>query len=197
MTKRVHGRTLRKLNVRDMRQRFLIVCEGKRTEPAYFRGFQVPGIVIEAAGVGKSAVQLVQKAIVLSENGDYDQVWCVFDCDDLRVEQIHSALELAANQNFRVALSNQSFELWYLLHFNYYHTAMTRDDYYSRLSELLGHTYEKNSPNMYAELLDRQETAIENARRLHTTYQPRRLAHDNPATTVHELVEELNKHRRP
>lgn len=113
---RVRGRTGRRLNVREVRQRFLIVCEGERTEPAYFRAFQVPGLVIQAAGIGESAEQLVQAAIRRSADSDYDQVWCVFDCDDLTADQIHRAIDMATHHGFRVALSNQSFELWYLLH---------------------------------------------------------------------------------
>jgi len=32
---------------RIVRQRFLIVCEGEKTEPGYFRSFQVPGVVVD------------------------------------------------------------------------------------------------------------------------------------------------------
>jgi len=46
-------------------------------------------------------------------------------------------------------------------------------------------------------LLKRQQTAITNARRLLALYDPWRPAEHDPSTTVHQLVEELNKHRRP
>jgi hypothetical protein len=96
-----------------------------------------------------------------------------------------------------MAFSNQAFELWYLLHFDYHHVALTRPDYSVRLSQRLGRRYVKNSVGMYLFLFDRQPTAITNARRLMEIYDPWRPAHDDPSTTVHELVEELNKYRRP
>ena len=45
----------RKTGFRETAQRFLIVCEGKETEPQYFRAFHVPGDVknIEAKGIGR------------------------------------------------------------------------------------------------------------------------------------------------
>ncbi len=54
----------------------------------------------------------------LRDEGDYDQVWCVFDRDDLLPRQISEALHYAQQGAIRVAFSNQAFELWYLLHFD-------------------------------------------------------------------------------
>jgi len=50
---------------------------------------------------------------------------------------------------------------------------------------------------MYELLIATQPTALANARRLLALYEPWRPAEHDPATTVHLLVEELNKHRRP
>jgi hypothetical protein len=65
------------------------------------------------------------------------------------------------------------------------------------LTELLGHKYEKNSENMYQELEDKQPDAIRNAEKLLNDHFERNgriePAKDNPSTTVHKLVEELNK----
>lgn len=65
--------------------------------------------------------------------------------------------------------------------------------YVKRLSECLGHSYRKNSEGIYDELRDRQEQAIANAKRLLAQYAPPNPAQDNPSTTVHKLVEELNR----
>lgn len=70
------------MGTREVRQRFLIVCEGQRTEPAYFSAFQVPGLVLEIKGVAESTRRLVEEAQRLSQEDNYDQVWCVFDRDD-------------------------------------------------------------------------------------------------------------------
>lgn len=58
---------------------------------------------------------------------------------------------------------------------------------------MLGHPYAKNSGALYDELLARQPEAIRNAERLLVQYQPPNPAADNPSTTVHLLVNELNR----
>ena len=41
------GYNSREVATREIKQTFLIVCEGSKTEPNYFRGFRFPGLVIE------------------------------------------------------------------------------------------------------------------------------------------------------
>ena len=47
----------------------------------------------------------------------YSQVWVVFDKDDF--DDFDEAVALAEKYGFKVAWSNQSFEYWLYLHFNY------------------------------------------------------------------------------
>ena len=70
---------------------------------------------------------------------------------------------------------------------------MHRKDYKKKLSELLDCPYDKSSLDMYSQLRSQQDTAIKNARRLLGFYLNPRPALDNPSTTVHILVEELNR----
>jgi len=109
----------RKVNTRKVRQRFLIVCEGEKTEPNYFNSFRVPKdvIQIEVKGVGENPSKLVESAKDLKKQEDYDQVWCVFDRDNWLPQDFNNAIQNAENQNFNVAYSNEAFELWYVLHF--------------------------------------------------------------------------------
>ncbi len=183
----------RRVNVRELRQRFLIVCEGEKTEPNYFNSFRVPGGVIDVRGLGQNTVRLVKRAIQLMKEDDYDQVWCVFDRDIFPVKNFNAALRLAEKHGIKVAYSNETFELWYVLHFNYHESAMARHLYVERLTRLLGVPYEKNLPDMYERLEILQETAIQHAERLLKNYDPPDPARNNPSTTVHLLVQELNR----
>lgn len=68
------------------RRWFLIVCEGEKTEPNYFRSFAVDTKVIklDIKGEGKNTKSLVEKAIELKNDSEYDEsdrFWCVFDRD--------------------------------------------------------------------------------------------------------------------
>lgn len=184
----------RQINQRPLRQRFLIVCEGEKTEPNYFHGFRVPKDVIDVIGIGDNTIGIVREALNRRQYADYDQVWCVFDRDYFPVENFNNALSLARAHNIKVAYSNEAFELWYLLHFDFHDTAISRQTYSTRLSERFGFEYTKNSLDMYELLEDKQQTAIRNATRLLDGYgEQHRPSFDNPCTTVHLLVQELNK----
>ncbi len=186
----------------ENRRWFLIVCEGEKTEPHYFKSFPVDRKVIkvDVKGEGKNTKSLVEKAIDLKnteESDERDRFWCVFDRDrndknPNDAQNFNAAITLAKTNGIKVAYSNDAFELWYLLHFHYYNTAISRQDYKNMLTQLLGHEYKKNSETIYEELKDKQQDAIKHAKRLLQEYEPPNPESDNPSTTVHLLVEELN-----
>lgn len=194
----------RPVNTREIPQRFLIVCEGEKTEPNYFRNFRVPKEVIDIdiRGAAYNTVSLVNKTIKIKEKeNDYDQVWCVFDKDDFPPQNFDQAIKLAKQHDIQVAYSNEAFEIWYILHFCYRDTAMSRQDYQNALTEQLKNAgllnqkeqYKKNRDDMYEKLKALQPTAIKNAIKLLNQYSPANPAYDNPSTTVHLLVEQLNR----
>jgi RloB-like protein len=189
------GYSPRKVDTREVRQRFLIVCEGAKSEPNYFRSFRVPknAAEIDVKGLGENPSKLVKSAQELKEQEEYDQVWCVFDRDDWPLEDFNNAIRKAQDQGFKVAYSNEAFELWYVLHFEFLNTGIPRSDYLQKLNLLLNRRYQKNSEAIYDELFGKQPTAIRNAINLLNQYDPRIPAKDNPSTTVHLLVQELNK----
>ena len=186
-------RVRRKVDTRETRREFLIVCEGEKTEPNYFKRFRVPKHLIEVIGVGNNTMSLVREAMRLMKQGNYDQVWCVFDRDSFPAQNFNNAIRMAKAHNINVAYSNEAFELWYILHFNYHDSAISRQQYADMLKKLLGIPYKKNSLNMYDLLESRPANAIRNAEKLLKSYTPHNPARDNPCTTVHYLVQELNK----
>ena len=188
----------------------LIVCEGKNTEPSYFRQFRLSSATIKAIGEGYNTISLVNRAMQIANCESYDQVWCVFDKDDFNDIDFNNAIEIANANNFGVAYSNQAFEYWLILHFDDHQGGgMHRSDYDDKINALLklfNLSYDgKNSKIIseeFFELLDgvdekitkeRKQLAIERARRNSTHFH-----HNNPAkaessTTVFRLVEEIMK----
>jgi hypothetical protein len=189
----------REINHRKPRKRILIVCEGEKTEKKYFESFHVTSaVVVDIIGEGYNTDSLIEQALSLyneaiSNDQKYDQVWCVFDRDSFPPDNFKRAIDLAYRYKFKVAYTNEAFELWFLLHFNYYDTGISREQYKKKLDNLLGHKYKKNSNSMYDELIDKQQKAIINAKRLLNKYDTLDPEQNNPSTTVHLLVEELNK----
>ncbi len=200
MQARAQGYADRLAAIRDPIERFLIVCEGEQTEPNYFRSFRVPANVLDVRGMGDNTVNLVKRAIELRDavqgtGQAYDQIWCVFDRDSFPAKHFNAALQLAKNNAISVTFSNsnEAFEIWYLLHFAYHDAGISRQAYKDKLTELLGHTYEKNSRTIYDDLYSRQPDALRNAEKLHKGYKPSRPEQNNPCTTVYQLVEQLNR----
>lgn len=187
------GYSRRKVDIREIRQRFLIVCEGEETEPNYFMNFRVPKVVVDVKGLGINPSKIVDEAKKYRDKDEYDQIWCVFDRDSWPERDFCYAIQSAEDAGFKTAYSNESFELWYILHFEFLNTAVSRSEYSQKLSRLLGHKYLKNSDSIYDELLNKQHIAIKNAQNLLNQYSPCNPAKDNPSTTVHLLVQELNK----
>jgi hypothetical protein len=144
-------------------------------------------------GFGGNPSRLIEETKKLNNEDDYDQVWCVFDRDDWTKEDFNNAIINAEKEGFKVAYSNEAFELWYVLHFEFLNTGIPRKNYIQKLEKLLGHKYQKNSQVIYDEIENLQATAIKNAENLLNQYQPKNSGNDNPSTTVHLLVKELNR----
>jgi hypothetical protein len=204
----------RNLGNREIRNLFRIYCEGENTEPEYFKSFPVnTETKVEAIGFGMGKTALVEKAIdlfgkekLLKGQGKYDadrQLWVVFDYDNRGVDRdsvdYNNAISLAQQKGIRVAYSNDSFELWLVLHYQFQTAAVTRYDYYRMLSDELKCNYEElgktkqYSKSLYDKLLNNQSNALQNARRLFDEKANEIYSNQNPCTTVYQLVEELNK----
>jgi hypothetical protein len=196
----------RLLDTREERQYFLIVCEGEETEPNYFEAFkkelprEVVDVVIE--GTGMNTISLVSRAEELRQQRakrdiPFDQAWVVFDRDSFAPDDFDNAIHKAESKSMHCAWSNEAFELWYVLHFEYRTSGMPRKEYRGKLKEHLGKIYAKNDPKMYAKLgkQGNQQQAIAWAKRLDEDRKTRgtQPSNANPCTTVYRLVEELNR----
>lgn len=174
----------------------MIVCEGEKTEPNYFKAFRITSVKVQVIGTGKNTENLVEytNKFVKRSGIDFEQIWCVFDKDDFKKENFYKAIELAKKYNYKIAYSNEAFELWYLLHFNYYSSAISRKGYIKKLENLLNKKYEKNDHEMYDVLINKQNEAIKNAKQLLSFHGKKHPYNSNPSTTVFKLVKELNKY---
>lgn len=201
----------RRIGFRKLRSFILIICEGKKTEPNYFESFRrllpkgsLKNVMIE--GAGRNTDSLVDKAKEIvdrrkkSSLPNFDMVWIVFDRDSFTKEQVNSACKAIEDAKFSSAFSNEAFELWYVLHFQYLDSKITRDDYIKKLNGIfkkLGiNMYKKNSNEMY-DILQKygdQGFAIKNALKLRNLYASEQPSDQKPSTKVDLLVQELNKY---
>lgn len=193
------------IEVKQERKYFLIVSEGERTEPIYFEFLsrQLPKNLlrtIEVHGEGDNTINVVRKAVEIRDERianhhlpDYDEVWAVFDKDDFPAERFNAAIELARNSGIESGHSNQSFELWYVLHFQFLQNALHRDDYIKILTRVLKFKYAKNTPKIIEKIArtGNEEQAILWAEELERTHAGVSPAAACPYTRVYELVKRL------
>ncbi|MDX2285444.1 MAG: RloB family protein [Bacteroidia bacterium] len=209
------GSQQRKQGIREIRKYVLIICEGEKTEPAYFEGLKadLPKGVLDNCrifieGQGKNTKSLVEAAIESRNQRQrdtgktFDETWVVFDRDSFSADQFNGAIFQAGNAvpPIRCAWTNEAFELWYCLHFCYVNHAMPRKDYKAmielELEKKLGRafSYEKNDPAMYQYLKihGSRKQAIAWAGNLAAYFAGQEnFADQNPCTRVHLLVEAL------
>lgn len=196
---------------------FLIVTEGEKTEPLYFKGLQklikekVGGMVdvietpvIKICGEGCATEKLIEitEKIVKDAKIIYQNVWVVFDKDDF--EDFDQAIQDAANKGYKIAWSNPSFEYWLYLHFCYSDAALHRDEWKKKLDALfkqyqLGDgTYKKNYENIYdlVDSFDGVDTAIKNAKGRMASFRKGidKCSAFDPGTMVYQLVQELKQY---
>lgn len=217
MAKKDNTKKKRKVGIFEDRKNYLIFCEGEKTEPDYFKGFKAEIdtntvykdlINIKCISPGKTTKELIsyaKKYIKDNKIKGYD-VWCVYDKDDFKSDDFDNAQTMCNSLNekrgnsFNSAWSNQCFEYWYILHFNYYdsnnHRAYYIDFLTKKFKKIGLNKYEKNNPDNYSIMKEygNPKKAIGFAKR--------RIAECNnvspskcaPATTVYKLVEELSKY---
>ena len=224
----------RKTNDKEKVHDIIISCEDSVSAPAYFQRIidkliedkkitQDSIVIVNQKKVkGSNPTKVLERLKNYNEDGksykDFADKWIVIDRDTPRVnggghtakdfnEAIQNSKSKISKYNVEVAYANDSFELWYLLHFDYIDSAIHRDDINKRLIKKLN-TKNKSvfskldSENIksedytkliFDELLTSQDKAVKHAKKLllfhGVNHNPEK---DNPSTTVHKLVEILN-----
>lgn len=194
----------------DKKKRFLIVCEGQ-TEELYFKSFPILAADVKPIHQGCSKSSLVECVADYLEGEKYDEIWCVFDMDfkpdvNGQNEDFDNAIRTANEAGYKCAYSNDAFELWFVLHYQYIDQEQLRTFFFKTLSGYWGLNYEKNGKqrafalSIYKRLVDdpraNQIFAINNASKLFENQKEKPYHLQNPVTTVYKLVEELNLHLR-
>jgi hypothetical protein len=207
----------RPVRYRRYKYLFLIVCEDGKTEPEYFRRFKadIPEntIFLKAVGTGRDPLGVMEQAVAereilsIASKKEVDVVWVVFDTDDAaqnatKIQRFSDAFVIAAANKIKVAYSNESFELWLLLHLTdlVHNVALPRADIYAQLEAII-RRHPDHTDFTYVhgeiEILDIIETigdqaaAITRAEVLLQKHGVRLPINANPSTAVHLLVQEL------
>ncbi len=209
--KRFERKQQKQIKSKKILCRILIVCEGEKTEPNYFKKFNLTSnnsftYEVQCEGCGEGTMKVVNTAINLAKKAElssqpFDTVWAVFDKDNFA--NFNAAIEKAESNNINAAWSNEAFELWYLYHFLNRTTEMSRDDYKTAITNAVKksekwnkkkpYEYKKEDENNYdiMNTYGNMRNAISWAKKQHQTFTGKDYASQNPCTTVYKLVLQL------
>ncbi|MEV1044347.1 RloB family protein [Streptomyces sp. NPDC049916] len=195
---------------RPEQRRFLIYCEGERTENQYFKGLSADlrtlPVAIRLGGEHGEPQSLVRAAVEHQKRAPhspqdrrtaYDEVWCVIDVEAPTPHgRLDSALELARQHGIEVALTNPCFELWVMLHFQDVTSYKTSDQAQRELEKLGGCGYSTARKHIaYDSLRNGFEQARSRAEALRS--RSSKGHRQNPWTDVDRLVTLLRAARQP
>ena len=108
----------RKVKKLPQRNKFTIITNGKESEKNYFealRGTNRSIFNIDVKFENANPTGLVESA--LCEKKTSNQVWIVFDKDEISNEAVYNVIGIARENDIGVAFSNAAFEVWLLNHF--------------------------------------------------------------------------------
>lgn len=198
---------------------YRIYCCGEVTEVEYFSRYNVQGKLKITCihGSGRNHQSLVdfmiddlykEGLITVTENGlqinnpTELKIWCVFDRDfsSFKNDELSYMKALAYHKNgpVNIAWSNDSFEVWFLLHLQYFDNITHRDQLYDELDKhfqgILYKDYRKgraDTRSFISQILPNTQNAIDRAKLLYAFHAGKPEIQKNPSTKVFELIEEF------
>ncbi len=173
----------------------VIFCEGKASEPDYINGLKrlpnVHGntsINIEVDSHQGMPLTLVRLAIDRAADDEVNECWCVFDVEwPKNHPNVKQAIQLARDHRIRLAISNPSFELWLILHFEDQAAFLTTDEAERRSRKLDGRSGKKINADEYIPhrcVAARRASSLSCRHERDQTLFP----HDNPSSTMSDLL---------
>lgn len=190
---------------------YLIVCEGKQTEPNYFNGLRkkinekygnkvdvlIPSIDVKGTGENTTALVKFTDKYVNYSNKKYGKVWVVFDKDDYDDEQFEQAIN---NCDYNVAWSNPNFELWILSHFKRISRFISKDEILKELEREFQKNglgmYKKNDKKIFEKITNdgKLDVAIRNCEYMEKQNKKKQPSKKNPTTMVFKIIQELKEY---
>ena len=187
--------------------RILIVCEGEKTEPNYFKElkkhYKINPASVTIRGEGgsspKSVVDFAEDLYEQEKQLDYrfKKVFCVFDRNShpSYKDTVDKLRNMEPKGIFVAITSVPAFEYWFLLHYTNsakpYAAKGSKSAGDNLISDLKKYLpgYTKNRKDIFSTLIDRIETAKTNAASVLRGAE--KTGAYNPSTNVHKLVDYL------
>ena len=180
-----------------LRKTILIYCEGE-TERIYFEQMKIlkrsKMVSVKIKNVKRSALKLAQHAYRDSSYQPFDEVWIVFDKDDLTEKQLEEVNAFCEQHSIQIAYTNEAFELWLLLHFEQvdvtqvYPRALLNEKMEQHL-QVARYLRNKANAEVIAPIALRHEVALQNCTEMMELRDCD--SRDNPYCNLHEMLQQV------
>ncbi|MFA6761224.1 MAG: RloB family protein [Sulfuricurvum sp.] len=189
------------IKTKDEKKAILIALEDTKSSKYYFasmiKDFGLSGKIIFAKHIGTNPTKVLEAITSTKDYKKYfEKQWIVIDKDDWSKDDFNGTLNRAKSLDICCAISNESYELWILLHFEKITRFTNREELNRKLKAYFVQefkiTYDKSNSDIYAIIKSRQETAIKNAKELYEYHinidGSLKPYEHNPFTNIYELV---------
>lgn len=187
----------------EPRKRFVVFCEGEKTEPGYFQSFKrsygqtlIDVEVIKGVGAPMTITERAKEAIKSQRsrgNNHYeknDEVWVVFDKDEH--PRFEEAVQMCEAVGIGVARSNPCFELWLILHVRDFDGPRDRHQMQTALGAVRPDYDRQGSKELnFDDLIENVDEAEERAERQLSRRLEEGAPYGNPSTTVGKLTNSI------
>ena len=173
----------------------------KKINEKYRNISREPHIVVYGTGRNTNGlIRFVDKRISSGEWKHFQKIWLVYDKDDFPSDNFDNTqfeAEGRENPKISVAWSNESIELWFLLHFQDYVADNGRAQYIEKLNEYFD--YSKTREDLYDVIMKKGslEDAKRRARKMYEEFinaGETSMSAMAPATRMYELIGELERY---
>lgn len=190
----------RSTEIRKVKTTFRIYTEGLATEPEYIdilkrlpKFNEAASVEIKVEESGATPKHLVDSACEAKRlsNLEVDHYWCIFDVESPRPHpHLAEAKEKARANNVQLAISNPCFEIWLILHHQYFAKYISTDEAIRKRKEIDSSDLKHLNPDLYRPLI---EQAIKNAVRLRQKHAKdgTLFPEDNPSSSFDCFVSQL------
>jgi hypothetical protein len=192
-------------------QSVLVVCEGGKTEPQYFKALaghlgllNLVEVQVEGKECGSAPISVVDHAIKVRAGRkqkaaksnlvvEFDEVWCVCDVEvTVPHPTLPQARDKATGNDISIVLSNPCFEYWYILHFEYTTRGFSRNEQCKKRLKKHLPEYEKGSTSTFESIKENTDIAVKRAEKgLQSKQCNMDPVQGNSSTDVYKLIRYL------
>jgi len=172
-------------------EKWLFVCEGSCTEPNYIESLirfanaktESTKLFYRIEGNGRNTISLVKsvddllseiESFKIKSDIPYGQVFVLFDKDSFGEDNFDNAIRMASARGYLPIWSNECFELWFILHYEYLNADTGRKSYFKKLNEHLGviNYEDEKAIDVFSIIHSRKRImdALRNAEKLNETF---------------------------